>query len=137
LLRVSERLADAFLRRLPPDLIPYWDFDDPAIPDTVRDSSAGAIAASGLLELAANEDDATAAGRYGQAARDLLAALYERASSRGEPDQPGVLLHGTWHKKAGFCVDASLVFGDYYFMEALARVLGFGPVEERAGVPPR
>ena len=136
-LRVSERLADAFLRRLPPDLIPYWDFDDPAIPDTVRDSSAGAIAAAGLLELAAEEDDPTAAGRYGQAARDLLAALYERASSRGQPDQAGVLLHGTWHKKAGFCVDASLVFGDYYFMEALARVLGFGPVEERAAAAPR
>jgi unsaturated chondroitin disaccharide hydrolase len=82
------------------------------------------------LELAANEDDPTAAGRYGQAARDLLGALYERASSRGQPERAGVLLHGTWHKRADFCVDESLVFGDYYFMEALARVLGFGPVED-------
>jgi hypothetical protein len=41
-----------------------------------------------------------------------------------------VLLHGTWHKRAEFCVDASLVFGDYYFMQALARVLGYAPVED-------
>jgi unsaturated chondroitin disaccharide hydrolase len=54
----------------------------------------------------------------------MLLALYERSSSRGQLEQQGILLHGTWHKKAGFGVDASLIFGDYYFMEALARTLG-------------
>jgi unsaturated chondroitin disaccharide hydrolase len=125
-LRVSERLADHFLRRLPDDRVPFWDFDDPAIPDAPRDSSAGAIAASGLLELATDEDDPAAAARYRQAAVELLLDLYRHASSRGRPEQQGILLHGTWHKAANFAVDESLMFGDYYFMEALARALGVG-----------
>jgi unsaturated chondroitin disaccharide hydrolase len=123
-LRVAERLADYFLDRLPEDRVPYWDFDDLAIPNAVRDSSAGAISAAGILELAANEAEPATADRYRQAALEMLAALYERSSSRGQPQQQGVLLHGTWHKKAGFGLDASLVFGDYYFMKALARALG-------------
>lgn len=123
-LRVAERLADYFLDRLPADRVPYWDFDDPAVPNTVRDSSAAAIGASGLLELAANEDDPQAAERYRSAALGLLAALYEGWSSCGRPDEQGILLHGTWHKNAGFGVDASLMFGDYYFTEALAKALG-------------
>jgi unsaturated chondroitin disaccharide hydrolase len=122
--RVAERLADCFLRRLPGDGIPFWDFDDPAIPNTLRDSSAAAIAASGLLELAGNEDDSLSAERYRAAAKRLLANLYEQSSSRGNPGYQGILLHGTWHKKAGFGVDESLIFGDYYFMEALAKALG-------------
>lgn len=122
-LRVAERLADYFLRRLPQDGVPFWDFDDPSIPAAPRDSSAGAIAASGLLELARNEDDPSAAARYRQAAIELLTALWERASSRGQPEQQGILLHGTWHRRAGFAVDESLIFGEYYFMEALAKAL--------------
>lgn len=122
-LRVAERLADYFLRRLPADRVPPWDFDDPD-PAAPRDSSAGAIAASGLLELAANEDDRTAAERYRDAAVDLLLGLWEHASSRGRPEQQGILLHGTWHKAADFAVDESLMFGEYYFMEALAKALG-------------
>src|SRR5690606_32637903 len=47
----AEKVSDVYLERLPDDLIPYWDFDDTAIPDAPRDASAAAIAASGLLEL--------------------------------------------------------------------------------------
>jgi unsaturated chondroitin disaccharide hydrolase len=54
-----------------------------------------------------------------QASLELLQALYEHASSRDRPGAPGVLLHGTWHRTAGFGVDTSLIFGDYYFMEAV------------------
>jgi unsaturated chondroitin disaccharide hydrolase len=135
-LRVSERLADYFLDRLPNDGVPFWDFDDAAIPNTLRDSSAGAIAASGLLELAANEDDPAAAERYRDAALRLLTGLYERSSSREEPRQQGVLLHGTWHKRASFAVDESLMFGDYYFMEALARALGMVRPAKRTTIGP-
>lgn len=123
-LRVARRLADCFLDRLPTDRVPFWDGDDPAIPNAPRDSSAGAIGAAGLLELARNQGDATAATRYREAAIGLLATLYERSSSRDQPGQQGVLLHGTWHRRAGFAVDESLIFGDYYFMEALATALG-------------
>ncbi len=122
-LETARRLADYFLKRLPEDLIPFWDFDDPEIPGAPRDSSAGAIAACGLLELAAAESSPTGTERYRQAAARVIEALFTRASSRARPDQDGILLHGTWHRKAGFAVDESLVFGDYYFTEAVVRLL--------------
>jgi rhamnogalacturonyl hydrolase YesR len=37
--------------RLPEDKIPYWDFDDPLIPNTYRDASAGSCMASAFIEL--------------------------------------------------------------------------------------
>lgn len=120
-LRIAEQLADNFLIRLPDDKIPYWDFDDPAIPNVPRDSSAGAIAASGLLELASHEDNPAAATIYRRAATEVLTALYEDSTSRDRPAWQGALMHGTWHRKAGFAVDESLMFGEYYFMEALMK----------------
>src|SRR5262249_42038345 len=51
-LAAADRAARYFLARLPSDGVPYWDFDDPAIPRVPRDSSALAIAIQGLLELA-------------------------------------------------------------------------------------
>ncbi len=50
-LETAQKLADVFIQRLPEDGIPYWDFDDPAIPNTTKDASAAAVAASGMLEL--------------------------------------------------------------------------------------
>ena len=101
---LAERLADVFMGCLPPDRLPYWDCSA----GEPRDSSAAAVAASGLIELDRRLE-----------ALDLLEALYTSSSSRGRPDQPGVLLHGTWHRPAGYGVDTSIIFGDYYFMEAV------------------
>ena len=56
-LRFAEKITDVYLSRLPSDYIPYWDFDDPKIPDAERDASAAAIVASALLELAQLEDN--------------------------------------------------------------------------------
>ena len=36
---------------LPEDLVPYWDFDAPNIPNEPRDASAAACTASALYEL--------------------------------------------------------------------------------------
>lgn len=46
-----QKVADVYLRNLPEDYVPYWDFNDPAIPDAPRDASAAAVVASALLEL--------------------------------------------------------------------------------------
>ena len=51
-LRVAQRNADCFLARCPDALVPPWDFDVPDGPDRIDDSSAAAIAASGLWNLA-------------------------------------------------------------------------------------
>jgi unsaturated chondroitin disaccharide hydrolase len=120
LLDAARRTADWFLTHLPPDRVPYWDFEAPGIPNEPRDSSAAAIAASGLLELAALEPDATRSARYRAAADSIITALSSAPYlARGHSTQ-AILLHGTQDRPRG-SYDTGLVFGDHYFIEALLR----------------
>jgi unsaturated chondroitin disaccharide hydrolase len=52
-LDVAQQTADWWLAHAPADRVAFWDFDDPAIPETNRDTSATAIVAASLLKLAA------------------------------------------------------------------------------------
>jgi unsaturated chondroitin disaccharide hydrolase len=108
--------------RLPQDKVPYWDYDDPAIPSAPRDASAAAITSSALLELAgfADKDDAR---RY----RDFAVAQLRSLSSSAYLAAPGenggfLLKHATGHKPAGTEIDVPLNYADYYFLEALLRL---------------
>lgn len=110
--------------RLPADKVPYWDFDDPAIPNAPRDSSAAAIMSSALLELRDFVDPALAQ-RYGAFAEQQLRSLSSPAYLAAPGENGGFLLkHATGHKPAGSEVDGPLNYGDYYFLEALLRFKG-------------
>ena len=114
-LEFAQTIADAFLSRLPEDKVPYWDFFDPAIPDAPRDASAAAIVASGLLELSTYLD-----GKYRPVAEAMLHSLYE--NYRAPETVDAFLLHSTGHHPAGSEIDYSIVYADYYFIEALLRL---------------
>ena len=130
LLAGARRAADWYIAHLPEDHVPYWDFDAPDIPGAPRDSSAAAIAASGLLDLAGTVPDASSGARYDRAARASLASLSSPAYlSRGE--NPAVLLHGTLNRRSPETVDVGLSFGDYFFLEAEQRM-----APEAAGLAP-
>jgi unsaturated chondroitin disaccharide hydrolase len=129
-LETARELCDWFLAHLPADHVPYWDFDAPDTPNDVRDSSAAAIAACGLLDLA---ESAQVAG-YRQAALEMLSSLASDYTSRGYPDEEGILLHATGAKPLGKEIDVSLTYGDYYFLEALLRVLKPGATREALGL---
>lgn len=120
-LATAERAAEHFLRRLPIDLVPYWDFDDPAIPAAPRDSSAAAIAADALLELAAIHPDAARRQRYHTDAVRLLDALTSRCENRDPDAVDGILLHGCYSKPEAEGVDAALIWGDYFYVHARLR----------------
>ena len=122
LLAVAQKTADWFIAHLPADAIPYWDFRDPQIPNTPRDASAAAIAASGLYDLA-RRSEAKAAARYRAAADRMVDAL---AASYMAPPTPGgaVLLHSTGGKPLNSEIDVGLVYADYYFIEAMLRRSG-------------
>ncbi len=119
-LDAARNLAKYCLRRLPPDRVPYWDYDSPLIPNDVRDSSAAAILASGLLLLAKLEADSARAARWRAEAIATLESLWNNYSSRGTPE-PCVLLRGTRSKPEG-SLDHGLIYGDYNFVEALTRL---------------
>lgn len=113
------KVADAYLLRLPEDAVPYWDFDDPAIPDAPRDASAAAIVSSALIELSGYAEAETGA-RYLEAARKMLRTL--DADYRGGEACTAFLRHSTGHRPAGTEIDYSIIYADYYYIEALLRL---------------
>jgi unsaturated chondroitin disaccharide hydrolase len=118
-LRAAEDAAGYFLRRLPDDLVPYWDFDDPAIPEAPRDSSAAAIAADGLLDLSSTHPRPEQRDSYRMWAHRLLGALAASCHNR-DPDRiDGILLHGCYSRPAGEGIDEALIWGDYFYLHAL------------------
>lgn len=117
------RVADNFLAALPPEGVPPWDFRAPDDVDGPRDSSAGAIAASGLLELAALLP--TGEGQpYAAAAAELLMALTARCGPAANPDHDALLCHATGNLPKGQNIDVALIYGDYYYLEALQKLDG-------------
>jgi rhamnogalacturonyl hydrolase YesR len=120
----ARRIAAFFIHhpRLPLDAIPYWDFDDSAIPNAPRDASAAAITSSALLELAGFVD-APEAARYRAFAERQLRSLSSSAYLAAPGENGGFLLkHATGHKPAGKEIDVPLNYADYYFLEALLRL---------------
>lgn len=125
-LDAAEKAADYYIAHLPADDVPYWDFELPTTTGEPRDSSAAATAASGLLELATYQPDDTARLAYVAPARDMLTSLSSPAYLSEGTTNRAILLHGTRHKPAG-SFDHGLIFGDYYFLEALNRYQAMFP----------
>lgn len=121
LLKAARKTADYFINHLPTDNVPYWDFDVPNKQKEPRDSSAAAIAASGLLELSRLETSATRKQTYLESAKKIIASLSSSEYLVANQNQNGILLHGTYDRKAGN-YDQSTIWGDYYFLEALLKL---------------
>jgi unsaturated chondroitin disaccharide hydrolase len=127
-LQVAQRNADYWIEHLPADHVPYWDFhadlSQPPPRGAQRETSAGAIAASGLLDLAQQVQDAEMAARYRQTALDMLDALVQPEYLALEtPGWEGILKHGVYHTKKELGVDESVMWGEYFFVEALTKVV--------------
>ncbi|RPH37325.1 hypothetical protein EHM92_02965 [bacterium] len=122
-LQTAERAADYFINHLPPDHIPYWDFLAPGIPDEPRDVSAAAIAASALCELSDYASEQSKRLNYLKTAENILRTLSSPAYLAEGTNSRGILLHAVGNKPAGAEVDVSLIYADYYFVEALLRFL--------------
>lgn len=121
------KVADFLLNhpRMPKDLVPYWDFDAPGIPEALRDASAAAIACSGLLELCryVPEKKGTV---YFKAAERMLQTLSSAAYTARPGTNGGFILkHSVGNIPSGTEVDVPLTYADYYYVEALGRYRSF------------
>ncbi|NOU85381.1 glycosyl hydrolase [Paenibacillus sp. LMG 31460] len=123
-LHAAQQVAHHFLSSLPEEMVPPWDFRVPNASGAPRDTSAASIAASGLLELA-EVVQAEDANKYRSAAERILKSLSERYTAFDEPQHEGILRGGTGHKPAETNVNVSLIYGDYYYVEALAKLQGW------------
>jgi unsaturated chondroitin disaccharide hydrolase len=120
-LQTAKELTAAYLKRLPEDYVPYWDFDDPEIPNTVRDASAAAIVASALLNLSELVKNETEKEYYRNAAEKMLWSLSSPAYLSGTKND-AFLLHSTSNKPKNGEVDIPIIYADYYYIEALVRL---------------
>ena len=103
---------------MPEDGIPFWDY---GAPGEERDSSAGAVMASALLELSTSVPGADGERYRAFAVKQLLSLASNAYYSEGGEIGHWLLKHATAHKLDGHEVDAPLCYGDYYFLEALLR----------------
>lgn len=117
------RLLDYYLERLPEDGVNYWDLcftqgDEP------RDSSSTAIVCCGILELLQHLPlTHPRRAAYASALAWMMTALAEGYTTRNLPQADGLLLHGVYSKPNNRGVDECTIWGDYYYVEALYRLL--------------
>ncbi|MBS2098698.1 glycoside hydrolase family 88 protein [Carboxylicivirga linearis] len=118
-LATAQKMADVFIRNIPEGEIPKWDFNDPSI-QAPKDASAACIAASALLELSQFSSDSKQE-KYNTTAIQLLKKLSsEIYQSRNH--NSSFLMHSTGHKPNNSEIDASIIYADYYYLEALLRL---------------
>ena len=120
-LKTAEKLAEAYLKRLSNDYVPFWDFDDPSIPNTVKDASAASIVASAFLELSEHQSNTKEKNFYREEAEKMLHSLTSPNYLSGSKNE-AFLLHSTGNKPKNGEVDIPIIYADYYFIEALVRL---------------
>ena len=105
-------------KNLPEDLVPYWDFDAPNIPNEPRDASAAACTASALYELSTYLPDKG----YKETADRIMESLAS-PSYRAKVGTNGnfILMHSVGSIPHGAEIDVPLNYADYYFLEGLMR----------------
>ena len=119
----ARSMRNYYLNRLPEDSVCYWDlvFGDGS--GQPRDSSAAAIAACGLSEMASQEaNDEERAIDDGALAISLRSLINDYTSDTTVPGAP-ILQHGVYSWHSGKGVDEGNLWGDYFFLEAIARKL--------------
>jgi unsaturated chondroitin disaccharide hydrolase len=122
-LDAAKKVSESFLAALPVHGVPPWDFRVPDADNAPRDSSAAAIAACGFLELAAHLDGAEAL-KWRIAGANLARKLGEAVGLAGSSDKDGLLDKATGKKPMDENVEVPIIYGDYYYLEALHRLRG-------------
>jgi unsaturated chondroitin disaccharide hydrolase len=118
LLQTAQKIADYALENLPEDGVPWYDFADQGVHYRNRDSSAAAIFVGGLLRLAGEVTNQTAAGHYRAEAERIAHSLidhYLTPVGDGDTSPPGILRHGSSTRPS----DVMLIYGQYYLLEDL------------------
>ncbi|WP_369386798.1 glycoside hydrolase family 88 protein [Streptomyces sp. CG1] len=118
-LSTARRLADYAVGALSSDHVPVWDYRAPQQPYDVKDASAGAVMACGLLDLSA----ATGRQDYRQVALRILTALSETCLTRKSTRADAIVARCTRNRPAEDGIEISLPYGDYYLLEGILRVL--------------
>lgn len=108
-------------KNFPEDKIPYWDFNDPKIPNALRDASAAAIMASAFVELSTFVDSKLAKTYLEIAETQIRTLASDKYFAKSETNQNFILKHSVGFLPMNNEVDVPLTYADYYFVEAMLR----------------
>jgi unsaturated chondroitin disaccharide hydrolase len=118
-LETSQSCTDYYITHSPSDGVPPWDFNAAVETRKLLDTSAAAIAASGLLRLCRLVPDPMKGHLYWTSALRILRALCEKHIAAHTPGWGGILKGSVYHLHRGLGVNESVIWGDYFFVEAL------------------
>lgn len=122
-LDAAKKVARTFWYALPEDKIPYWDFCAEGKEREARDSSAACCAASGMLEIAALTKVPEERAFFTDCALELLQNLAARCACWDDSTQ-GIIRGGTVSYPAGRHINVPIIYGDFFFVEALGKWKG-------------
>ena len=122
-LETAEACADYYVTHSNGDGIPPWDFNAPPESRGLVDTSAAAIAASGLLRLCRLLPDPMKGHFYFSTAVLILRTLCEKHLAKNDKKWEGILKGGVFHLPKELGVDESVMWGEYFFIEALEQAL--------------
>lgn len=105
-------------KNMPKDLIPYWDFDAPEIPNEPRDVSAATVIASALYELSSYSENGK---DYYKKADTMMKNICKEYTSKKGTNFGFILDHSTGSKPHNSEIDVPIIYADYYYLEALLR----------------
>lgn len=119
--------ADWWLANVPPGMIAFWDFNDPAIPDTETDTAATSIVCSALLKLGRLAPSPELRAKYQSAGERTAATLVDRFVTpvgQNESRPAGMLVGACFNKRRDAraqdaATNAETIFGSYYLFEVL------------------
>jgi len=120
-LNLAENIANFILKNknLPKDLVPYWDYNDPAIPNAPKDASAAALMASAFYELSTYVPKKSKL--YKEVADKMMKSLSTKYSSKSLTNEGFLLTNSTGDYSSMTEINTSIIYADYYYMEALVR----------------
>jgi unsaturated chondroitin disaccharide hydrolase len=121
MLEAAIKVCDYYIQNVPSDGVPFWDFEAPTNPDEEKDSSAAAASVCGMFELSEVIEDESLKIKYWNAAVKILDSLCSPEYLAENSIHQGLLQHGVGKHPSNVEVDVSLIYGDYYYMQALAR----------------
>ncbi len=122
-IETAEACTDYYIMHTPQDGVPPWDFMAPNDSRKLVDTSAAAIAAAGMLRISRLLSDPIKGHFYWSTAVRILRTLCQHYLGKGDPNWEGTLKGGVYHIHKNLGVGESVMWGEYFFIEALEHVL--------------
>lgn len=120
-LNQAENIGNYILKNpsTPNDLIPYWDYNAPKIPNEPKDVSAATITASAMYELSTMVPEKSVF--YKEIADKIMKSINKNHKAVALTNKGFLLTNSTGNLPAKLEMNVPIVYADYYYLEALLR----------------